>query len=216
MEQVMATDGPQQNDAWRTALSTRATTATGAMPGTLVHTPATERAIGRGTFLGGIGAVITAGVVGLLDFVWPRGVRPLGEVIAAGNIANIPVGGPPVLSQNEQFWLVHLDPADTGENGSGGGGGILALLRKCPHLGCAVPWEERVKIPVPRSDERAWFQCPCHGSTYTRAGVRVFGPAPRSMDTVAVEIDEAGNITVDTREVTRGGSDNPQRAVRAY
>jgi hypothetical protein len=34
------------------------------------------------------------------------------------------------------------------------------------------------------------------------------------MDTFAVDIDAEGNITVDTREVTPGGLDNPQRAVR--
>jgi cytochrome b6-f complex iron-sulfur subunit len=162
----------------------------------------------------GLGAVLTAAVVGTLDFVWPRRVRALGEVVAAGSVAETPAGGMPALSANGQSWLINLDPADVAQNGSGGGSGILALWRKCPHLGCAVPWAERVRFPVPGSDERAWFQCPCHGSMYARAGVRVFGPAPRSMDTFAVDVDAGGNITVDTRKATPGGLDNPQRAVK--
>jgi hypothetical protein len=33
------------------------------------------------------------------------------------------------------------------------------------------------------------------------------------MDTMAIEIDAAGNITVQTGQITSGGPDNPQRAV---
>jgi hypothetical protein len=38
-------------------------------------------------------------------------------------------------------------------------------------------------------------------------------PAPRSMDTMAFEIDDEGNITVQTGLISSGGSDNPERAV---
>ena len=110
-----------------------------------------------------------------------------------------------------QFWIANLDPADDGGNGSGGADGLLALWRKCPHLGCTVPWKSDAGVEV--SPETGWYQCPCHGSTYTKSGIRVFGPAPRSMDTMAIEIDDAGNITVQTGDVTSGGPDNPDRAV---
>ena len=43
--------------------------------------------------------------------------------------------------------------------------------------------------------------------------MRVFGPAPRSMDSMAVEIDDNGNITVQTGDITSGAPDNPLRAV---
>jgi hypothetical protein len=34
------------------------------------------------------------------------------------------------------------------------------------------------------------------------------------MDSMAIEIDDAGNITVQTGSVTSGGPDNPERAVK--
>ena len=49
--------------------------------------------------------------------------------------------------------------------------------------------------------------------SYTDAGVRVFGPAPRSLDTMDLTI-ENGRITVDTGAVTPGSEDNANRAVR--
>jgi cytochrome b6-f complex iron-sulfur subunit len=74
-----------------------------------------------------------------------------------------------------------------------------------------VPWRPEFTF----NDDKGWYRCPCHGSTYTKAGVRVFGPAPRSMDTMKITIDGAGNITVQTGSITPGGTDNPHRAVKA-
>ena len=111
-----------------------------------------------------------------------------------------------------QVWIATRDPARAGDRGPGGGAGVVALWRKCPHLGCTVPW--KIDAPPPRGFTGSdWYQCPCHGSTYTRSGIRVFGPAPRSMDTMAIEIDDAGNITVQTGAVMNGGPNNPERAV---
>ena len=75
-----------------------------------------------------------------------------------------------------------------------------------------MPWKNNAAAPAGFSGPN-WFQCPCHGSTYTMAGVRVFGPAPRSMDSMKVEVDGNGNITVQTGEITSGGPDNPDRAM---
>jgi len=167
----------------------------------------------RGTFLGGLGLAMTGGLAGFVDYVWPRNIRGFGGPVSAGTLDEIPApGAPPVDFAEGQFWLVHLDPADRLENGSGGGSGLLALWKRCPHLGCSVPWKERGTPPAGFTQEQ-WFQCPCHGSTYTRAGVRVYGPAPRSMDTMAISIDGEGRITVDTGAITHGDLDNPARAV---
>lgn len=67
--------------------------------------------------------------------------------------------------------------------------GIIALWQKCPHLGCAVPWNEEEKV----------FHCPCHGSVFNRVGEVVGGPAPRAMDYFPIEIDDDG-IWVDTSQ----------------
>ena len=46
------------------------------------------------------------------------------------------------------------------------------------------------------------MHCPCHQSRYDRLGIKAageaFGPAPRSMDRFAVEVDEAGVLTINT------------------
>jgi cytochrome b6-f complex iron-sulfur subunit len=93
--------------------------------------------------------------------------------------------------------------------GEPGPGGLLAMWWKCPHLGCTVPWRPDFTF----EGETAWFRCPCHGSTYTKAGIRVFGPAPRPLDTMAVTVNDDGSLTVDTGSITKGGPDNPKRAV---
>jgi cytochrome b6-f complex iron-sulfur subunit len=65
--------------------------------------------------------------------------------------------------------------------------GIMALYQKCVHLGCRVPFCEQSQ----------WFECPCHGSKYNRAGEYRDGPAPRGMDRFAVRV-ESGSVVVDT------------------
>jgi cytochrome b6-f complex iron-sulfur subunit len=97
-----------------------------------------------------------------------------------------------------------------------GGPGFLALWWKCPHLGCTVPWRETFSFvdPATGASTQGWFRCPCHGSTYNHAGVRVFGPAPRSMDRMELTIDGSGNITVNTGAITKGTPDNNAFAVQ--
>ena len=48
-----------------------------------------------------------------------------------------------------------------------------------------------------------WFRNPCHGETYDMAGQRVFGPAPRGLDRIAIEID-GDRVIVDLRDIRRG------------
>ena len=90
----------------------------------------------------------------------------------------------------------------------------MALYWKCPHLGCTVPWNpgfQGAQVNFPGIT--GWFRCPCHGSTYSRAGVRVFGPAPRPMDTMLLSVNGDGSVNVNTGKITGGAADNPLRAV---
>lgn len=48
----------------------------------------------------------------------------------------------------------------------------LPLPRRCPHLGCALRWN---------AAEHTW-DCPCHGSRFTREGDVLDGPAQKSLD----------------------------------
>ena len=88
-------------------------------------------------------------------------------------------------------------------------GGLLALYRKCTHLGCVVPWraDERSEDGVSGSGR---FNCPCHGSVFNRFGEVKGGPAPRPMDIFPIEVD-GDAVTVDTGTIiTRGSFDESQ------
>jgi cytochrome b6-f complex iron-sulfur subunit len=95
-----------------------------------------------------------------------------------------------------------------------GGPGYLALWQKCPHLGCVVPWNPTFNWvdPATGKEKPGWFRCPCHQSTYNDAGVRVYGPAPRSMDRMALQIRD-GFIEVNTGDISKGSNDNATFAV---
>jgi Rieske Fe-S protein len=49
----------------------------------------------------------------------------------------------------------------------------------CPHLGCHFLWD-------PKIDR---FACPCHASVYSVDGKVLYGPAPRTLDTLPFRID---------------------------
>jgi len=51
-------------------------------------------------------------------------------------------------------------------------GGLLALYRKCTHLGCVPTFGA--------GDYGGWF-CPCHGSHYDASGRIRKGPAPLNL-----------------------------------
>ena len=73
---------------------------------------------------------------------------------------------------------------------------LLALWRKCPHLGCLVP------APC---ESVVRYQCRCHQSTYNILGEKMFkGPAERGLDRFAVLIEDDGMIVIDTAQYTQG------------
>ena len=72
---------------------------------------------------------------------------------------------------------------------------VLALYRKCPHLGCNIP---------PLCEKSHWFECLCHGSKYNIIGEKRAGPAPRGMDRFAVTKSADGAYVIDTGEIVSG------------
>jgi cytochrome b6-f complex iron-sulfur subunit len=71
--------------------------------------------------------------------------------------------------------------------------GVVALYQKCVHLGCRVPWCQTSQ----------WFECPCHGSKYSRVGEKKGGPAPRGLDHFVVTI-AGSKMSIDTALVVTG------------
>lgn len=167
-----------------------------------------RRSVLRLGFWSSLGALVAGAVASGLNLVYPRRVAGFGGKVSVGDVSQYPPGSKTQI-QEGRLWLVHLTEEQ-------GGPGLLALWWKCTHLGCTVPWREDFVWPDPTTSapKKGWFRCPCHGSTFTDAGVRVYGPAPRPLDTIEVTVED-GKITVDTGKITPGGPDNPQRAVQA-
>jgi menaquinol-cytochrome c reductase iron-sulfur subunit len=57
-------------------------------------------------------------------------------------------------------------------------GRLEVLSAVCPHLGCTVQWNG------PKKE----FICPCHGSVFAPDGTHIAGPAPRSMDSLPIRV----------------------------
>jgi cytochrome b6-f complex iron-sulfur subunit len=81
-------------------------------------------------------------------------------------------------------------------------GGFLALSRKCTHLGCTVPWDEKINR----------FACPCHGSSFDITGKVLEPPASRALDLYRVFIENDA-IKVDTGKLIRRATFEPEQVV---
>lgn len=169
----------------------------------------TRRQLLRVSFWGFFTFGLTGGLGAFLSNFWPRGVTGFGGRIPVAASAVPSVGADPEPIQIGKFYLTHLRAGDGTHAGFGqeGDEGLLALWWKCPHLGCTIPW----RPGFPFEGVTGWFRCPCHGSTYTKGGIRVFGPAPRPMDTMEITVNSDGSLTVNTGNIRKGGEDNPQR-----
>jgi cytochrome b6-f complex iron-sulfur subunit len=120
---------------------------------------------------------------GFLPFFWPRRTGSFGGVIVAGNVNDFKVGEVKKITEGK-FFISRVPE------------GFLALWQKCPHLGCAVPWNESGPT-LDTIEPTGRFNCPCHGSQYDRYGQIKAGPAPRPMDMFPITIS-GGRISVDT------------------
>ena len=140
-----------------------------------------------------------------LAFLWPGKSVGFGSKFRAGKLADVLATlrdtKAPVYNPEGRFYLnpypvedlkkaakVYSPPVVKGMQS-----GVVALYQKCVHLGCKVPW----------CKSSQWFECPCHGSQYSRVGEKKGGPAPRGLDRFGVSI-EGGVIVVDTGALFQG------------
>jgi len=185
-----------------------------ARPGQIEHARQIEaRKLSRRSFLrvgvfAGLTLSMGAFIASFLGFFNLRKPTGFGGIVVV-TAAQVPAAGDdPARITSGKFWLSNNSGAQGDVLGSGATGGLLALYWKCPHLGCTVPWNPTFDgATVSFPGIIGWFRCPCHGSTYSHAGVRVFGPAPRSMDTMALSVNGDGSLSVDTGKITLGGED---------
>jgi cytochrome b6-f complex iron-sulfur subunit len=164
----------------------------------------------RGGVFAALGGFVILLLGSFVNFFNPRHVTGFGGIVKVPK-SNVPnPGDDPKKIFEGKFYLINLKPGEGGHGAIPGSknGGLLALYQKCVHLGCTVPWRPEFEF----EGEKGWFRCPCHGSTYTIGGARVFGPAPRSLDTMDLTINPDGSVTVNTGKITKGDVDDPQRA----
>ena len=142
-----------------------------------------RRTVFRWLGWGTLGILLLQWLAGFGSFFWPKKVGAFGGIISAGPVDSVQVGDVKDF-QEAKFFLTRVPE------------GVLALWKKCPHLGCTVPW----KPDDPSMDTiepKGRFNCPCHGSIYDRYGNIIQGPAPRPMDIFPIEIRD-GKIFVNT------------------
>ena len=66
----------------------------------------------------------------------------------------------------------------------------------CPHLGCAVDFNA----------DTGEYQCPCHTSAFAADGQTLYGPSPRGLDELVVEIRGKDEIWIDYKRFEVGKS----------
>ncbi len=175
-----------------------------------------QLAVSRRQFLNRAwGASFTAflGFFGMssLSFLWPKLTGGFGTRITVGDHAELlrtvgPEGDfQPMFVAEGRFWLTYYD-GDPGEIPVYLAVGakesqLLALYRKCVHLGCSVP----------HCSTSMLFECPCHGSKYRLNGEYYGGPAPRGLDRFPVYVED-GKVVVDTGDLQEG----PPRGVNTW
>ncbi len=129
-----------------------------------------------------LGLVMLEGGLATFKFMYPRfragefgGEFPLGPASTLpSDPDHVPIGNP-----TGKFWLVNTEQ------------GPKALYMVCTHLGCLYKWEPA----------RTRFECPCHGSKFTREGYYIEGPAPRSLDQFVIEVRQGGETVAKTEDV---------------
>lgn len=144
---------------------------------------------------GALGLLALQSAAGIFFFMMPRfKAGEFGGVFYLGPESSMPAtDAAPQANVAGKFWLVNT--ADEG---------VKAIYMVCTHLGCLYKWEQA----------NVRFECPCHGSKFTREGLYIEGPAPRSLDTFLVTI-ENGEVAVDTGKKTLGApsAESPARVV---
>lgn len=167
----------------------------------------------------GVGILSLEFLGGTLAFLWPNLTEGLGAEITIGAVADINNAQPewknglPYIYGPANLFIVNVPAAMARVDGEGTVSSpvedpgtnlddalpltersVLALWRKCPHLGCQVPQ---------LCDVSQWFECLCHGSKYTILGEKRDGPAPRGMDHFPMTAVD-GAYVVNTAEVVSG------------
>ncbi len=126
--------------------------------------------IGLGSL--GIAAVGTAGFA--YQFLSPNVLYEPSPIVNLGKPEDFAVDSV-TMDPNAGIYLVHTSE------------GYFALSAVCTHLGCLTAWNQ----------ELGMIKCPCHGSEFTRTGVKIEGPAPKPLPWLRTWVSDEGDLMVD-------------------
>src|SRR3989304_479004 len=173
----------------------------------VVDSPIAEpQPIERRSFLASAAAIVLGGIVAIFPFAAGLGVLvdPLrrrkrtassggddaGKYVPVAPLAPLPADGIPhqfaltddvvdawTRSPAQRVGTAFLTRTDTVA-----GAKITAFSSVCPHLGCAVDYNQAAGD----------FECPCHASAFAKDGKKLFGPSLRGLDPLAVKLVESG------------------------
>ena len=176
----------------------------------------TRRQLMRASLFGGIAALGVGSGAAFVRFLWAREEETPNEYRVRAR--RVPASGAPPLA-TEAFYLVNVSDREAKIVGRSAGG-LMAVSRACTHLPelrCPPTWIGDFSFPDPDAGGQiitGWIRCPCHGSTFSMSGRRVFGPAPRSLDAFEITVRSNGEVIVDTSKVVRGGIENEELELR--
>lgn len=151
----------------------------------------------------GVGLLSLEFLGGTLAFLWPNITEGLGAKVTIGTAPDVATAAPEWTTGlpyvYRQIFFVNVPAGKAlvdgrSEEVADPGQDVLAMWRKCPHLGCQIPQ---------LCDDSKWFECLCHGSKYTIIGEKRDGPAPRGLDRFPVSLED-GAYVIDTSEVIDG------------
>lgn len=163
-----------------------------------------SREISRRSFLAvvGWGAFALASLGALyesLKYIFPNALIEDPPAFKADRPAEYAVGSTTVITDKRV--VINRDPE-----------GFYAISLICTHLGCTPRFFSDVTsdlIAQGITGLRATkanpaiegFKCPCHGSRYYRDAINFFGPAPRPMDRLHIEVARDGRLLVDRSNI---------------
>ncbi|HSP64871.1 MAG TPA: hypothetical protein VLO10_01655 [Candidatus Deferrimicrobium sp.] len=161
--------------------------------------------------VGALGATLFGGIE-LLKFMFPAATLEAPPQFKTGfTLAELTGGGTlkvNVKSETANRVTVVLDTA-----------GIYAVYLVCTHLGCTPNYVSDVTSGTGVSDSsqtvaqhysaegsaiatRNGWACPCHGSRYYIDSTNFYGPAPRPMDWVNIQLTPDNHFVVDRAAIT--------------
>ena len=124
--------------------------------------------------LGSLGIAAAGTVVFSYEFLSPNVLYEPSAIVNVGKPESFAVNSV-TMDVNSGIYIVRAEE------------GFFALSAVCTHLGCLTAWNQDLGI----------IACPCHGSKFTRTGVKIEGPAPKPLPWLKTSMSDEGDLMVD-------------------